>query len=164
MDLYVREGDTYCEIRHPIGALYPPGETFIEADITELRKLPLVQLISAPLNAVIAVQASAAMTMVKFTEELGFKRSDEDSFFDDPESSVDNDYVVRVAKLRVDANGTRTNVDITFITLVNVPNFEISNFDWSFDVKLPARISNIECRQGPQPDFDRWWPLMSASL
>ena len=110
------------------------------------------------------VQASSAMTTVKFIEELGFKRSDEDSFFDDPESSVDNDYVVRVAKLRVDANGTRTNVDITFITLVNVPNFEISNFDWSFDVKLPARISNIECRQGPQPDFDRWWPLMSASL
>ena len=135
----------------------------METDTTEPRKMPLEQLISAPMNAGMAAEASAAMTMLKFIEEVEFKRSAGTSFFDDPESSADDDYDVRVAKLRIDANGTRTN-DIALITLVNVRNFEISNFDWSFDVKLPARISNIECRQGPQPDFDRWWPLMSASL
>ena len=69
------EGGTCCEIRRPIGALHPPGETFMETDTTEPRKMPLEQLISAPLNAGITAEASAAMTMVKFIEEVGFKRS-----------------------------------------------------------------------------------------
>jgi len=115
----------------------------METDTTEPRKMPLEQLISAPMNAGMAAEASAAMTMLKFIEEVEFKRSAGTSFFDDPESSADDDYDVRVAKLRIDANGTRTNVDIPLITLVNVPNFEISNFDWSFNVKPHARISNV---------------------
>lgn len=113
----------------------------MQADITELRDLPLEQLISAPLNAVIAAQANAAMTTVRFIEEIGFKRDDDESVFDTPDSSSSNDYDVRVAKLEIDANGRKTRVDIPFISLVNVPNFEISNFDWSFNVKLKSMQS-----------------------
>ena len=110
----------------------------MEQDITELRNLPLEQLISAPLNSVIKAQAQAAMTTAKFIEEIGFTRKDEDSFFDTPDDSSANAYDVRIAKLVVDANGKKTNVDIPFITLFNVPNFEITNFDWSFNVKLKS--------------------------
>lgn len=113
----------------------------MQEDITELRNLPLEQLISAPLNAVIKAQAQAAMTTAQFIEEIGFKRKEEDSlsFFDTPDNASDeNDYDVRVAKVKIDANGKVTNVDIPFITLVNVPNFEITNFDWSFNVKLKS--------------------------
>ena len=113
----------------------------MQADITELRELPLEHLISAPLNAVIAAQANAAMTTVRFIEEIGFKRDDDESVFDTPDNAGDNDYDVRVAKLEIDANGRRTKVDIPFISLVNVPNFEISNFDWSFNVKLKSMQS-----------------------
>ncbi|MFN7957550.1 MAG: DUF2589 domain-containing protein [Holophagaceae bacterium] len=113
----------------------------MQEDITELRNLPLEQLIAAPLNAVIKAQAQAAMTTAQFIEEIGFKRPDDDSFFDTPDTLSSNDYEVRVAKLHVDANGKATNVDIPFITLFNVPNFEITNFDWSFNVKLKSMQS-----------------------
>ena len=116
----------------------------MDQDITELRNLPLEQLISAPLNAVIKAQAQAAMTTAQFIEEIGFKRKDEDSlsFFDTPDNTGgENDYDVRVAKVQIDANGLVTKVDIPFITLVNVPSFEITNFDWSFNVKLKSMQS-----------------------
>lgn len=119
----------------------------MQEDITELRNLPLEQLISAPLNAVIKAQAQSAMTTVQFIEEVGFIRKDEDSlsFFDTPGDTTANDYDVRVAKLQVsvdkDGSKTITNVDIPFITLFNVPSFEINNFDWSFNVKLKSMQS-----------------------
>lgn len=113
----------------------------MQQDINELRELPLEQLISAPLNAVIAAQANAAITTAKFIEEIGFKRNDDDSFFDTPDEVAKNDYDVRVAKLKIDANGNITSVDIPFITLFNVPNFEISNFDWAFNCKLKSMQS-----------------------
>lgn len=119
----------------------------MQEDVTELRNLPLEQLISAPLNAVIKAQAQAAMTTAKFIEEIGFKRPDEDSFFDTPDDAAKNDYDVRVAKLKIDANGKVTNVDIPFITLFNVPNFEITNFDWAFNVKLKS-IQSFSARFG----------------
>lgn len=119
----------------------------MQEDITELRNLPLEQLISAPLNAVIKAQAQSAMTTVQFIEEVGFIRKDEDSlsFFDTPSDTTANDYDVRVAKLQVsvdkDGSKTITNVNIPFITLFNVPSFEINNFDWSFNVKLKSMQS-----------------------
>lgn len=41
------------------------------SDIQILRELPLKELISAPLNAVIEAQADAAMTTVAFIERIG---------------------------------------------------------------------------------------------
>ena len=110
----------------------------MEQDITELRELPLEQLISAPIIAVIKAQAQSAATTAAFIEEIGFVRPDDDSFFDTEDNRTKNDYDVRVAKLHIDANGKETNVDIPFITMFNIPNFEISNFDWSFNVKLKS--------------------------
>ena len=115
-------------------------------DIIELRKLTLEELISAPLNAVIKAQAQAAMTTVQFIEEVGFiRKSDDTSFFDSPDNSTANDYDVRLAKLQInvdkDGKKTVTNVDLPFITLFNVPSFEIATFDWSFNVKLKSMQS-----------------------
>ncbi len=115
-------------------------------DIIELRNLPLEELISAPLNAVIKAQAQAAMTTVQFIEQVGFIRnSDDTSFVDSPDNSTANDYDVRLAKLQInvdkDGKNTVTNVDLPFITLFNVPSFEIATFDWSFNVKLKSMQS-----------------------
>ena len=115
-------------------------------DIIELRNLPLEELISAPLNAVIKAQAQAAMTTVQFIEQVGFIRnSDDTSFFDSPDNSTANDYDVRLAKLQInvdkDGKNTVTNVDLPFITLFNVPSFEIATFDWSFNVKMNSMKS-----------------------
>ena len=114
-----------------------------ESDITLLNELPLKHLISAPLIAVIEGQAEAAATTAKFIEEIGFKRNtDDESFFDSAEDVAKNDYDVRMARLHVDANGKATNVDLPFISLVNIPCFEISNFEWSFNVKLKSMERN----------------------
>ncbi len=115
-------------------------------DIIELRNLPLEELISAPLNAVIKAQAQAAMTTVQFIEQVGFIRnSDDTSFFDSHDNSTANDYDVRLAKLQInvdkDGKNTVTNDDLPFITLFNVPSFEIATFDWSFNVKLKSMQS-----------------------
>lgn len=119
----------------------------MQEDITELRNLPLEQLISAPLISVIKAQAQAATTTAKFVEEIGFKKENEDkSMFDTPDGE-DNNYDVRVAKLRVTTTGGAadttnvTTVELPFISLVNVPNFEITNFDWAFNVKLKSMQS-----------------------
>lgn len=117
----------------------------MQEDITELRELPLESLVSAPLNAVIAAQANAAMTTVKFIEEVGFDREGrgDESFFDDLGNEQSNSYEVRVAKLKIEVdkgpgNTTTTNVQIPLLSLFNVPSFEISNFDWSFNCKLKS--------------------------
>lgn len=118
----------------------------MQEDITELRNLPLEQLISAPLISVIKAQAQAATTTAKFVEEIGFKKKnvDDQSMFDTPDAD-NNDYDVRVAKLNVTStSGATTNVttvELPFISLVNVPNFEITNFDWAFNVKLKSMQS-----------------------
>ena len=111
----------------------------MQEDINELREMPLEQLLSAPLIALTKAQQQAAITTAQFIEEIGFKRTtDDDSFFDNTENLAKNDYDVRVAKLHIDANGNVVNVDIPFITLFQIPTFEISNFDWSFNVKLKS--------------------------
>lgn len=126
-----------------------------QQDIVELRELPLEQLISAPLIAVIKAQAQAAVTTAKFVEEIGFVRKEDttndatNSFLDNTDDLAKNDYDVRVAKLHIDvtqttgtgSTGVATNVEIPFITFFTVPNFEISNFDWQFNVKLKSMQS-----------------------
>ena len=104
----------------------------------ELASIDFEWMLGGPLSAVIKAQAQAAVTTAKFIEEIGFKRNDDESFFDTPDDANKNDYDVRVAKLKIDANGQITSVDMPFISLFNVPSFEISNFDWSFNVKLKS--------------------------
>ena len=94
----------------------------MQADVQELRDLPLDALITAPLNAVITAQRDAAVTTMKFIEEIGYIRPDEDSFFDPPADKTKNTYDIRIAKLKVNhtkvippatATGTATTVPLT---------------------------------------------------
>ena len=118
----------------------------MQQDIQELRNLPLEKLISAPLNAVIAAQANAALSTATFIEHVGLKPEKENtSLFDDP-AGDENKYDVRMARLKVTKkvldNGNVTDqeeaVELPFISLFNIPAFEINSLDWDFNVKLKS--------------------------
>ena len=80
---------------------------------------------------------------MKFIEEIGFVRNDEDSFFDTPGDTNKNDYDVRIAKLKVKhtptgGTATETTVELPFISLFNVPCFEVGTLEWEFNAKLKS--------------------------
>ncbi len=120
-----------------------------QADIKELRNLPLSELISAPLNAVISAQANAALSTAQFIEQIGFTSTGEASLFDDKEN--DETHSVRTAELKIkknvlvdDGNGNQKVeeveefVSIPFIALFNIPAIEIGSMDWDFNVRLKS--------------------------
>ncbi len=121
-------------------------------DIKELRNLPLADLISAPLNAVITAQANAALSTANFIERIGFISNSDKSIFDNKEMIGDNPdtHRVRMAELKVKkkilvADGDTYKVEeieeyvaIPFITLFNIPAFEIGSLDWDFKVRLKS--------------------------
>lgn len=123
----------------------------MQADVKELRDLPLEDLITAPMNAVISAQRDAAVTTMKFIEEIGFIRPDEDSFFDTPDDTTKNTYDVRIAKLKVThtptppagttATPVTTEVELPFISMFNIPSFEIATLEWEFNAKLKSMTS-----------------------
>ena len=107
-----------------------------QADIRELRNLPLSDLITSPLNAVITAQANAALSTAQFIEQIGFTSDSDKSLFDDKEAADNHD--IRMAELKVrkklledDGSGGQTvkvvdeYVAIPFITLFNIPAIEI---------------------------------------
>lgn len=112
-----------------------------EQDIKELRNLPLADLISAPLNAVIAAQSNAAMSTAQFIEQIGLYQEDGLSLFD---SKGDDDvHKVRMANVNVeeelpDGSTLSRRVAIPFISLFNIPAFEIDSLDWNFNVRLKS--------------------------
>jgi hypothetical protein len=120
-----------------------------QADIRELRNLPLSDLITSPLNAVITAQANAALSTAQFIEQIGFTSDSDKSLFDDKEAADNHD--IRMAELKVrkklledDGSGGQTvrivdeYVAIPFITLFNIPAIEISELNWDFNVKLKS--------------------------
>lgn len=123
----------------------------MKQDVKELRDLPLEDLITGPINAVITAQRNAAITTMKFIEEIGLIRDDEDSFFDSPNDIAKNDYDVRIARLKVkhlpvsedpDITPTpvETTVELPFISLFNIPSYEIGTMEWEFNAKLKSMI------------------------
>lgn len=125
-----------------------------QADIRELRNLPLADLITAPLNAVISAQANAALSTAQFIEQIGFTADTDVSLFDDKDSNDKHD--VRMAELKVKkrllqddgsgnmvVNEVEEYVSIPFVTLFNIPALEISSLDWDFNVKLKS-VQSLE--------------------
>ncbi len=121
-------------------------------EVQELKELPLEQLISAPLNAVINAQATAAMSTAAFIERIGFKAAapagggaaDQtlSMLFDDGNPSK---YEVRTADVKfvkktTDAAGavvsTDVNLSVPFITMFNIPSIEIDEMNWEFNARL----------------------------
>lgn len=115
----------------------------MQADIQELRELPLKDLMSSPLDAAIKAQADAALTTVAFIESVGLiTKAGEKSFLDLENPNDESEYEVRMAKLKVQKSGggasSVTEVEVPFISLFNVPTFEINNLEWDFNVKLKS--------------------------
>jgi hypothetical protein len=112
-----------------------------EQDIKELRNLPLADLITAPLNAVITAQANAAMSTAQFIEKIGLYQKDGISLFDNKDNT--DVHKVRMAKMIVeetlpDGSKLSKTVALPFITLFNIPAFEIDSLDWNFNVRLKS--------------------------
>lgn len=120
-------------------------------EIKELKELPLADLISAPLNAVIQAQNDAALSTVNFIQNVGFmpKDDEKDIFAEDNPSDVRMaviKYQEEVAYEKTPKNGANPAVwetkkeertlSIPFISLFNIPALEISEMKWDFNVKL----------------------------
>jgi len=115
----------------------------MQQDIQELRNLPLEDLITAPLNAVIKAQNNAAMTTVAFIESVGLiAKGSNNGFLDNDDPDAQAEYDVRMAKMKVEkttANGTESvDVEFPFVSMFNVPTFEINNLEWEFNAKLKS--------------------------
>lgn len=125
----------------------------MDTEVRNLKELPLEQLISAPLNAVIAAQANAAMTTALFVEKVGFKNKGDQrkSIFDrlNPGATANPDkFDVRVAevafvKKEKDTSATpptvrevEERVQIPFVSLFNIPSIDINEMTWDFSVRL----------------------------
>lgn len=126
----------------------------MKQEIDELKNLPLEKLITAPLNAVIAAQANAALSTANFIQQIGFKNKDavrdgKFSVFDllqkpSTAQQAADKFDVRTAELvfvkKENQNGTLVetfeSVSLPFITLFNIPAIEVSEMTWDFDVKL----------------------------
>jgi hypothetical protein len=75
----------------------------MEREVQILKDLPLNDLISAPLNAVINAQAAAALTTVNFIERVGLlnKTEKKRGIFDKSKPAGD-DYDIRIARLNIE--------------------------------------------------------------
>ncbi len=75
----------------------------MEREVKILKDLPLNDLISAPLNAVINAQAAAALTTVNFIERVGLlNKTDKKRGIFDKSKAGGDDYDVRVARLNME--------------------------------------------------------------
>ena len=85
----------------------------MEREVKILKDLPLNDLISAPLNAVINAQAAAALTTVNFIERIGFlnKSDKKKGIFDKPKNSGGDDYDVRVARLNMEKKEAHQGIE-----------------------------------------------------
>lgn len=116
----------------------------MQNDIQLLKELPLKELISAPLNAVIEAQADAAMTTVAFIESIGMvAESGAKSFLDDDGSATQNhDYQIRMAHFSINkmVNGTQvaTSVEMPYISFFNPSSLEINSMELDFNVRLKS--------------------------
>jgi hypothetical protein len=121
----------------------------MEQEIQDLTELPLSSLMSGPINAVIEAQATAAMTTANFIQQVGFDNTTnaDHSIFDiltggsaQPERLKMRTAELSFAKKQVKADGSVEDVDETvqlpFISLFNVPSFEINRLTWSFNARL----------------------------
>ena len=128
----------------------------MEQEIQDLKDLPLSDLMSNPLNSVLAAQTSAAMTTANFIQQVGFENQTnaKHSIFDilTGGSTQTEQLKMRTAELsfvkkQVKADGTVEEVDekveLPFISLFNIPSFEINRLNWSFNARL-KRMEALE--------------------
>lgn len=108
-----------------------------------MRNLPLEDLITAPINAVIKAQNNAAMTTVAFIESVGLiAKGSDNGFLDNDDPNKQAEYDVRMAKMKVQKTtptGVESvDVEFPFVSMFNVPTFEINSLEWDFNVRLKS--------------------------
>lgn len=129
----------------------------MKQETQELKNLPLSFLISAPLNAAIEAQRASALSTAAFIEQVGFLPKDKKlSLF----ANKDNSYDVRQAVISYEQDeiklktagdptaspptrdvyqvvkGVKRTLQLPFISLLNIPMFEVSELNIDFNVRL----------------------------
>jgi hypothetical protein len=129
----------------------------MKQETQELKNLPLSFLISAPLNAAIEAQRASALSTAAFIEQVGFLPKDKKlSLFADKT----NTYDVRQAVVSFEQDeiklkkpgdpnatpptsdvheivkGVKRTLQLPFISLLNIPMFEVSELNIDFNVRL----------------------------
>ena len=124
----------------------------------ELKNIPLSFLISAPLNAAIQAQRDAALSTAAFIEQVGFIPKGKPSLFSN--TGPNNGYDVRQAQLGYTQDeihlktkgdptatpptqdvyevtkGVKRTLQLPFISMLNIPMFEVSELNIDFNVRL----------------------------
>jgi hypothetical protein len=129
----------------------------MKQETQELKNLPLSFLISAPLNAAIEAQRASALSTAAFIEQVGFLPKDKKlSLFADKTNTYDVrqavvSYEQDEIKLKTPSNpgatpptsdvyevvkGVKRTLQLPFISLLNIPMFEVSELNIDFNVRL----------------------------
>jgi hypothetical protein len=128
----------------------------MKQETQELKDIPLSFLIGAPLNAAIQAQRDAAMSTAAFIETVGFLPKGKPSLF----ANTPEGYDVRQIKLGYQQDeirlkthgdpaaipptkdvyevttGVKRELQLPFISLLNIPMFEVSELNIDFNVRL----------------------------
>lgn len=128
--------------------------------VKEFRSLPLHDIISGPLLAIIEAEAQAAKTSLDYIESVGFAQS--------PASQNSTEIAQKVGKLRMaeftykkqDENGqfAEFTASVPILSLVPIPMVQISKADISFSVKITdvETITTQTAISGSKPKKTLW--------
>jgi hypothetical protein len=130
----------------------------MKQETQELKDIPLSFLISAPLNAAIQAQRDAAMSTAAFIETVGFIPKGKPSLFSNNTGNTGYDvrqvkvgYKQDEIKLLTQGNpnanpptkdvyqvtsGVERTLQLPFISMLNIPMFEVSELNIDFNVRL----------------------------
>ena len=108
----------------------------------ELGSIDFANLIGGPMQAAVQAQAAASMSTVRFINEVGFERNPAGEITGI--KMVDFSYTRQVPDpddntQTIDEN---VNINVPFISILNVPSLRIETLDIDFNVKLNSTYTN----------------------
>ena len=108
----------------------------------ELGSIDFANLIGGPMQAAVQAQAAASMSTVRFINEVGFDRNAAGEITGI--KMVDFSYTRQVPDPNdntqtIDEN---VNINVPFISILNVPSLRIETLDIDFNVKLNSTYTN----------------------
>ncbi|MBI5179433.1 MAG: DUF2589 domain-containing protein [Nitrospinae bacterium] len=117
-------------------------------EISEIKSLPLHQIVGAPLLAIVQGQAQAAQSTAEFIERIGFvyKEEKDPSLTDKAVADQYHFGDMRMASFHVqkpDANGVQQTfkVEVPVLALVPIPAIQVKTAEIEFFVKITDTMS-----------------------
>jgi len=108
-------------------------------EVSEVKSLPLFQIMGAPILALVQAEAQAAQATAEFIERVGFISSEDDP----PENARDVDHIGQLRMFTFHyqkpgaSGGMETfQVQIPLLSLVPIPSVQVKEAEFEFDVHI----------------------------